>query len=314
MNHFARPYLLLLLIPVVLYSIFYFRKNFHKIAETINLPFQSSERKTSILEKLLFLIPFLRHICIYLLIIAISGPELKSEFLPDEKNGVDLMIAIDVSGSMVSGGDFAPKNRLEVSKELIRDFVKQRVNDRIGIVVFSGAAYLQAPLSGDYEALDEIISDIHDSSVLEQGTAIGDAIILSTYRLKNSKAKSRILILVTDGLSNAGKIDTETASEIAKKFSVKIYTIGIGRDISGSETDFNSLKSISDITEGIFYRATDPEQLEKVLSDIDKLEKNVLQVKPKVFVEPKFEIYIKWVLLLLGIDLLLRAFSLRYFP
>jgi Ca-activated chloride channel family protein len=314
MNYFERPYLLFSLIPLAIYAYFFYRFKFYRTAQRIELSTQTLIFTPTLLERVSQFIPFLRFIALALLVFAIAGPGYRAEFLPDEKNGIDIMIAIDVSGSMISGADFAPKNRLEGSKDLIREFVKKRTNDRMGVGVFAGAAYLQAPITGDIDSLDEVISDIHDSSVPEQGTAIGDAIILCTHRLKNSKAKSRIMLLITDGVSNTGKIDTETAAEIAKEFKIKIYTIGIGREMGGSETDFGSLKIISDMTGGFFYRATDAGQLEAVFSDIDKLEREKIETKPRIFVEPKYELFLLPMMLLFSLDLFLRVLLLRYYP
>jgi Ca-activated chloride channel family protein len=252
-----------------------------------------------------------------LIIIALAGPGNRTEFLPDEKNGIDMMIAMDVSGSMVRSSDFLPRNRLEVSKDLIGDFVKRRINDRLGLVLFAGAAYLQSPLTGDMDSLSEIINDVHEGSIVEQGTAIGDAILHSTYRLKKSRAKSRVILLLTDGVSNVGKIDTDTAAEAAKEFKVKIYTIGIGREFGESglvDVDFEGLEKISKLTGGVFYRATDPDQLEKVLGDIDTLEKTFVTTKPKVVLESKFDIFLIIALFLFSIDILLRAFVWKFYP
>ncbi|WP_291875313.1 VWA domain-containing protein [Leptospira sp.] len=150
------------------------------------------------------------------LVFASAGPGAKYNLMPDNTKGVDIMIALDISGSMVNSYDFLPKNRLSVSKDLLRAFIQKRIYDRIGIVVFAGAAYLQSPLSSDRTALDELIKETSNEDIEEQGTAIGDALVLSTYRLKNSEAKSKVIILLTDGVSNTGKLDPETAAYTSK--------------------------------------------------------------------------------------------------
>ncbi len=318
MNHLERPYVLWLNIVILIYFIYYIKNKFHHHRYELVL---ASEKNTGGKSFLITLSPyfhaFLKFIVPILLIIALAGPGIRTEFLPDEKNGIDMMIAVDVSGSMVRSSDFLPRNRLEVSKDLIGDFVKRRVNDRLGLVLFAGAAYLQSPLTGDMDSLFEIIRDIHEGSIVEQGTAIGDAILLSTYRLKKSKAKSRVILLLTDGVSNVGKIDTDTAAEAAKEFKVKIYTIGIGREFGESglvDVDFEGLEKISKLTGGIFYRATDPDQLEKVLSDIDTLERTFVSTKPKIVMESKFDIFLIIGLILFSMDLLLRAFVWKFYP
>lgn len=317
MNFLERPTVLYLFIPLILYLIFYIKKKYYNNRLELII---SSERKdgSGILPIIApFMITFFKFMVPALIIIALAGPGLRTEFLPDEKNGIDMMIAIDVSGSMTRSTDFLPKNRLEVSKELIGDFVKRRKNDRIGLVVFAGAAYLQAPLTGDMESLSEIIGDIHEGSVVDQGTAIGDAIVLSTYRLKKSKAKSRIILLITDGVSNSGKIDIDTSAEAAKEFNVKIYTIGIGKEsmeaVGYMDVDFDALEKISKLTGAKFYRATDSGQLEKVLDDIDSLEKTYSMAKPRIVMESKFDLFLIPALLIFILDLITRTFLWKYY-
>lgn len=314
MNYFERPEILYLIPFVILYAFFYFRFRFHQNKMRLNLGNQADNTRFPLFEMTKEYFPFLRFIIVILLILSLAGPGNQSSLLPDEKNGVDIMIAIDVSGSMVRSNDFLPKNRLEVSKDLIKNFIKKRVNDRMGLVVFGGAAYLQSPLTNDIESLVEIVGEVNQNTVDEQGTAIGDAIILSTYRLKSSKARSRVMIVITDGVSNIGKIDPITAADTADKFDIKIYTIGIGKDLQGEfETDFDSLRQISEKTDGLFYRATDSNEFAEVLNSIDTLEKDNLNVKPKIFVEPHYMYFLLPAILLLVCDLLLRSFYLRYY-
>ena len=180
MNYFERPELLYLIPFVILYAFLFYRFKFHENKMKLDLGNQSNVPKFPTLETIKIYFPFLRFIILILLILSLAGPGSQSSLLPDEKNGVDMMIAIDVSGSMVRSNDFLPKNRLEVSKDLIKNFIKKRVNDRMGLVVFGGAAYLQSPLTNDIESLVEIVSEVNQNTVDEQGTAIGDAIILAT--------------------------------------------------------------------------------------------------------------------------------------
>lgn len=314
MNYFERPELLYLIPFVIAYTFFYYKMHFHEIKMKLRLGVQGESKKNQLLENSKFYFPFMRFIVIILLIFSLAGPGSQSSLLPDEKSGVDIMIAIDVSGSMVRSNDFLPKSRLEVSKDLIKNFISKRINDRMGLVVFGGAAYLQSPLTNDIESLVEVVSEINQGSVDEQGTAIGDSIILSTYRLKNSKAKSKVMIVITDGVSNTGKIDPITAADTANKFDIKIYTIGIGKELQGEfETDFESLQKIADKTGGIFYRATDSNEFAEVLDSIDTLEKDNLNVKPKIFVEPYYMYFLFPAIVLLLFDFLIRSFYLRYY-
>jgi Ca-activated chloride channel family protein len=312
MNHFERPLVLWAIPLVFVLAYLYYRFGWYLHRNSLTISSQKLEPKSSLLEKASHILPFLRWIALVLLLISLAGPGQKLELLPDEKKGIDMMFAIDVSGSMTDSVDFLPSNRLEVSKELLLEFVKKRIRDRMGVVVFAGSAYLQAPLTGDQESLKEIIKDINRDSVFEQGTAIGDAIILSTYRLKKSTARSKIILLFTDGVSNMGKVDMKTAAETSKEFGIKIYTIGIGKDLS-SEIDFQSLEEISSITKGKFYRAIDSNQLEATLKDIDQLERDKLDAPPKIIVEPYFQKYLYAAILILFLDLVFRTFVWKFF-
>jgi Ca-activated chloride channel homolog len=315
MNHFERPFLLWGL-PILLFIAWvYYKWKIYQVKNSLTLSSQTIKFDNNIFGKFIELFPFLKFLTLTLFLLALAGPGQKSELLPEEKNGIDMMIALDVSGSMTDSMDFLPSNRLDVSKDLIQEFIQLRVHDRIGVVIFAGAAYLQAPLTGDAESLKEIISDIGKHSVAEQGTAIGDAIILATYRLKKSKAKSRIILLLTDGVSNTGRLDVQTATETAKEFGIKIYTVGIGKDLGDvSETDFQALKDISNTTGGRFYRALDSGQLEETLKDIDDLEKDKLAAPPKIIIETKYLVFFIPGLLLFLLDLALRTWKWRYYP
>lgn len=304
---FEREYILYFIPAVILYAWLFFRFGFHRNREQVTASAQSLNSGKTWRDRLTDLIPVFRFIGFIFLLIALAGPGQKAELLPDEQNGVDIMLALDVSGSMTVTPDFAPSNRLEVSKNLMKEFVKKRTTDRMGLVVFAGAAYLQSPLTSDQSSLQEIISDVHPGSVAEQGTAVGDAVILCTYRLKKSKAKSRIIVLLTDGASNAGKVDILTSSEASKEFGIRIYSIGIGTDRS-AETDFESLEKISEKTSGKFYRAHDPAELETVFSDIDTLEKDILNSRPKTILRTQFELFLYIALICFCLDLILRTF------
>lgn len=258
--------------------------------------------------------PYLRFIACFFVIYSASGPGIQRKFLPDQKKGIDILFALDISGSMIKSSDFLPKNRLTVSKELLQEFIDKRLSDRLGLVVFAGAAYLQSPLTNDLNALREILADMDTDTVDEQGTAIGDAILLSTYRLKSSTTKTKIIILLTDGVSNTGKIDPDTAADTARAFGIKIYSIGVGKEDGDYEVNFDSLAQISQNTGGLFYRAESPQELQSVLSEIDRLEKDILAERPKELIETDG----KWALYLAIVFLFLdwggRAFVFRYYP
>ncbi|WCL47617.1 VWA domain-containing protein BatA [Leptospira sp. GIMC2001] len=319
MSDFERPFILILLVPILLVLAYHARnlvqffKPFprqemnldHTESKSIGFTFQSICRE---------LFPYLRFLIIALIVFAAAGPGSKHQFLPNDKLGIDIMFALDISGSMVKSRDFLPRNRLEVSKDLVDEFIKKRTTDRLGLVVFAGAAYLQSPLTSDLSALREILSEIDTDTIEEQGTAVGDAILLSTYRLKSSKTKSRVIILLTDGVSNTGKIDPETSSETARAYGIKIYSIGIGKEDGEYEVNFSALHDLSRRSGGKFFRAESPAELESVLLEIDQLEKDILADKPKELIESSYKKYLILAMLLFMLDLGGRMYAFRFYP
>lgn len=239
----------------------------------------------------------LRVFVIILLIIALARPQSGKAHSKVKTEGIDIILALDVSGSMLAE-DFElngkRRNRLYVAKEVVEDFIKLRENDRIGMVVFAGEAYTQCPLTTDYDILLQFLEKVQ-IGMIEDGTAIGSAIGVCVNRLKNSKAKSKVIILLTDGRNNKGEIDPLTAAELAKTFGIKIYTVGAGtkglapyprRNILGYtvyqslkiEIDDEGLTEIAKITDGRYFRATDTESLKEVYRQIDSLEKTEMEV------------------------------------
>lgn len=312
MDFFSRPIYLLLILPWLVLLIIYVKSDTEKGFFSIQSDRFSPKRKSSISSaknRLKFSVDFFYFLALLLLIFATAGPGKKYNLRPNLVDGIDIMVALDISGSMVNSYDFLPKNRLSVSKELITKFIKLRKTDRIGLVLFAGAAYLQSPLTNDSFALSQIISEVYDDAIDEQGTAIGDAIVLSTYRLKNSSSPTKIIILITDGVSNTGKIDAETASFAAKAYNIKTYTIGIGKENGTYEVNYESLAKIAENTNGIFFRAESPEILEEVFYEIDQLEKSELQAKPLEIEESYFPNF-----LLYSFLSLIAAMFLKIFP
>ncbi|XDD48447.1 VWA domain-containing protein [Leptospira sp. WS39.C2] len=314
MDYFQRPSLLFLIFPILILFFYQWKTNpFGPIFfiksdrfEKQKITFWNKLRIYSYLVSELFV-----YLSLILITIASAGPGSKYNLTPDSTNGIDIMIALDISGSMVNSYDFLPKNRLSVSKELLREFIKKRIYDRIGIVVFAGAAYLQSPLSSDRFALDELITDTSSEDIEEQGTAIGDALVLSTYRLKNSEAKSKLIILLTDGVSNTGKLDPDTAAYTTKTLGVKVYCIGIGKEEGQYEVNYESLQKISADTNGKFFRAESPEVLSDVLNEINRLEVTELPSKPLEIQETKFPTYLYFVFLFLFLNLTLKVYPLK---
>jgi Ca-activated chloride channel family protein len=222
-----------------------------------------------------------------ILAIAMARPQLPEKIAPIEEKGIDIAMLLDVSQSMQSV-DFKP-NRLEVSRETIANFIKERPGDRISLIVFSGTAYTRIPLTLDHDILNASLQEISSTSVNEDGTAIGMAISVGLNRLKKSEATSKIMILVTDGDNNAGAINPNTASELAKEMGIKIYAVGVGTDqtiipvqVLGQTTyqtfegglNEELLQNIAQTTEGQYYRAKDTQALSQIFSDINQLEKS----------------------------------------
>ena len=224
---------------------------------------------------------------LFLIIIALARPR-KVDMLSKSKiDVVDILLVLDISSSMLAD-DFTP-NRLEVVKNTAKEFIDSRNGDRIGVVVFAGQSFIQCPLTVDIDVLSNLINEINVVDREYDGTAIGMAIANATNRLRDSEAKNKIMILLSDGSNNAGEIDPATAAMIASKFGIKIYTIAAGTDKSFSripgrglirnEIDIKTLKEISEKTGGKFFRATDKEALGDIYKEIDDLERSLIEIR-----------------------------------
>jgi len=273
-------------------------------------------------------IPFvLRLLALSCIIIALARPQTKNDEQFTEGEGVDIILCIDVSGSMTAQ-DFTP-NRMEAAKKVAEDFVDQRMTDRIGIVIFSGESFTQCPLTTDHEVLKSQIEQIRNG-LLEDGTAIGSGLATSVDRLRTSTAKSKVVILLTDGINNGGLIDPATAKEIAKAFKVKVYTIGVGTDgyaptpvstpmgiVMQNEKvaiDEKLLISIANETGGKYFRAKDNASLKNIYNEIDKLEKSKVQITTFHRYSEKFYPFVFAALLFLFLEVLLRFTIFKKFP
>ena len=223
---FANPELLWLLVilPLIGYWLFAQDKKTHPYLHYSGTDFNKELKKTW-RQRLYPLLNVLRLICIGLIIVALARPQAKSKNSRKNIEGVDIVMAMDISGSMLAE-DFKP-NRLEASKDIAQDFVRARENDRIAVVAFSGEAYTQCPLTIDHGILENRIHELR-SGLIPDGTALGDGLAVSINRIRKSDAKSKVIILLTDGVNNAGSIDPLTAAELAKTYKIKVYTIGVG--------------------------------------------------------------------------------------
>ncbi len=285
---FTNPDMFWLLIVIPLLLVWnYFRR--HRMVSDIKVSDSSafSLAAKSWKVRLMWLPILFRMIAIALLITILAEPRSSSVRKDVVTEGIDIVISLDVSGSMLAE-DFKP-NRLEAAKKTAIDFIGQRSNDRLGVVVFAGESFTQCPLTVDHDVLKNIVSKI-ETGKLKNGTAIGMGLATAVSRLKESKAKSKVAILLTDGVNNTGIVTPETAAEIAEKFKIRCYTIGVGTNgtapvpvqhpIYGKtyqqaevQIDEDLLKEISKRTGGKYFRATNNKSLEDIYKEIDKLEK-----------------------------------------
>ena len=282
---------------------------------------------------LLWTLPVLRIGAFVLAVVALARPQERDSRIKDlSVEGIDIMIALDLSTSM-EAADFRPNNRLHVAKEVLTEFLASRTNDRIGLVVFSGAAYTQAPLTLDYGVLKEVIKQLR-TRVLEDGTAIGDAVATALNRLRDSEAKSRVVVLITDGDNNAGRVSPLDAAEAARALKIPVYTILVGKggkvpfpagqDIFGQtawrdvEIPINPdlLIQIANMTGGEFFRATDRDTLKGGLQKIlDSLERSkLMEGGAMATYREEFHQYLLLAALLLVIEFFLKSTLLRVFP
>jgi Ca-activated chloride channel family protein len=281
----------------------------------------------------LWLLPALRVAAFALAVVALARPQERDARVRDlSVEGIDIMIAFDLSSSM-EAADFRPNNRLHVAKEVLIDFLSGRANDRIGLVVFAGQAYTQAPLTLDYNVLKEVVKQLR-TRVLEDGTAIGDAVATALNRLRDSEAKSRVVVLITDGDNNAGKVSPLDAAEAAKALGIPVYSILVGKggkvpfpagqDIFGQtawrdvEIAINPelLMTMASLTGGEFYRATDRETLKAGLQHVlDSLERSkLMEGGATATYREEFHGWLLAALGLLLLEFLLRSTILRVFP
>lgn len=327
---FLHPQFLWLLVLIPLLAIWYFLIRKEDSAALIISSTKGFEAKPSIWSKLKPLLYVLRLLAISLLIVALARPRTVALSQHTKTNkGIDIVMAIDVSASMLAR-DFNP-NRLEALKVVAAEFVNQRVNDRIGIVVFAGESYTQTPITSDKRIVMKTISEIKWGG-LDGGTAIGMGLGSAVNRLKDSKAKSKVIILMTDGVNNTGFVDPKTATELAIQLGVKVYTIGIGTNgtapfpyakdpTSGDllfknapvEIDEDLLRYIAKQTGGIYFRATDNLKLKAIYNEINKLEKTEVEEFKYYNYQEKFRLLVLWAGLLLLIEFVLKNTIFRSF-
>lgn len=325
---FAYPLVLFLLFIIPLIIFFYWKKiNSFQVGLTFSNFNLFEKKRFSLKERFIHAPIILKLIGIAALIFALARPQSFSSGENVFTEGIDIALVLDISGSMLAE-DFKP-NRLDAAKKITDNFVSGRSNDQIGLVIFSRDAFTQCPLTIDYVVMRNLLKDVK-SGMIEDGTAIGNAIANGVNRLKDTKAKSKVMILLTDGVNNAGEVDPITAAEIARKFKIRIYTIGVGTigqapypfqtpfgiryQLVPVEIDENILKQISNMTGGKYFRATNNKKLEDIYTEIDKLEKTRVEVTS---FKNKKELFLPWLaigLALIFIELSLSKTILRKLP
>ena len=281
---------LLLLLPVML-TWYIWRQNKHEAEFQFSSFNLFKGIKPSLKSRLRHSLFALRLIALALLITALARPQSKSSWKDTKTEGIDIAISLDVSLSMLAK-DFNP-NRLEVAKEVILDFIDGRPNDRIGLVLFGGEAFTQCPLTTDHKVLKNMFPQIK-AGMLNQGTAIGLGLANAVARIKDSKAKSKVIIFISDGVNNVGEISPITAGELAKTYGIRVYCIGVGTkgkalqpvamyaegqyeyDYVDVDVDEKVMTEISELTDGKYFRATDEESLKAIYGEIDKMEKSIV--------------------------------------
>lgn len=313
---------LFLVLPIAIGWLFYKRNQLSATIKMSSLaPFKQNKTFLAKAKPFLFV---LRILALSSIIIALARPR-SVDITSKSKTtkGIDIVMAIDVSSSMLAN-DLKP-NRLEALKKVASTFVQDRINDRIGLVVYAGESYTRTPVTSDKTIILQSLKTIeYDDSIIADGTGIGVGLATAINRIKDSKAKSRIIILLTDGVNNSGTIDPRTASEIAKEYGIKVYTIGIGtngkamfpvaKDGNGKlvfrmmpvEIDEKLMQEIAKTTDAKYFRATSNQKLQTIYNEINKLETTEVQEKKFYNYDEKYKPYVLIAFVLLGVEMLLR--------
>jgi len=324
---FVNPEYFYLLLLVPLFIIWYFFKKQTIQSDLLFSDTSDFEQEKTLKTRLIHLPFILKLFSIALLVFALARPQSTSSWEDTTTEGIDIVLSMDISGSMLAE-DLKP-NRLEASKNVALDFISKRVNDRIGLVVFSGESFTQCPLTTDHNVLINLFKDIK-SGMIADGTAIGMGLATAVNRLKDSKAISRVIILLTDGVNNQGLVAPLTAAEIAQKFAIRVYTIGVGtegyapypfqtafgiqyQDVE-VQIDEKTLQDIATITDGKYFRATNNKSLEEIYEDINKLEKSKIETTEYHKRKEEFLPFALFALLFLTLSFLLKSTYLKSIP
>lgn len=304
------------LVPVLIVIRWVWRYYFN---QKLPVAFIKSDLKSTALTWLRLIPDLILTLAVVLILVALARPQKTNEKVEQWTEGIDIMLAIDISQSMQIE-DFTP-NRLEAAKEVARNFIKGRMQDRIGLVVFSGDAFSLTPLTTDYTLLNAYLNELNFDMIESRGTAIGSALAVVTNRMRESESKSKVCILLSDGDNTAGNIDPITSAELASAYNIKIYTIVVGKegmvpygkDFFGrpnmveNTVDESTMRKIAQIGSGEFFRVADNEALQAVFKKIDQYEK--AEIKETRFKDTTdfYFIYLRWAIVLLVIWLLLKS-------
>ncbi len=328
--HFANPHilwLLLLLVPVVGYYVW--RTLWGGAAIQIS-SVAGLVRAPRTLRYWLRHLPFvLRCAAFALIVVALARPQDVEQHSRTNSEGIDIVLSIDISASMLAR-DFKP-DRITAAKEVAASFIADRYGDRIGLVAFAGESFTQSPLTTDQSSLQTLLSRIRTGIIDDSGTAIGSGLATAINRLRESDAKSKVVILLTDGVNNSGQITPLTAAEIAKAQGIRVYTIGVGSrgmapypayDMFGNitfvnqkvEIDEKTLSQIAEMTDGRYFRATDKQKLEAIYNEINTLEKSRVEIFEHTTYNELFVEWLLWALVLLALEFLLSNLYLKRIP
>ena len=322
-------FLLLLMIPYLIWYLMYRKKSEPTMRMSDTRAYLRAPRSWRVT---LMPIQLLLRLAVFtLLVLVLARPQTTNSWKNETMEGIDIMLAMDVSTSMLAE-DLKP-NRIEAAKQVAADFIIGRPNDNIGLTIFAGEAFTQCPMTTDHAALLNLLHNIRTDiaqRLIEDGTAIGMGLANAVSRLKDSKAKSKVVILLTDGSNNRGDLSPMTAAEIAKSFGIRVYTIGVGTNkvapypmpVAGGiqyinipvEIDTKMLGEIAAATDGDFYRATNNKELQQIYKEIDKLEKSKLNVKEYSKRYEAYQPYAIAAVILLLLEILLRITVFRKLP
>tara|TARA_B100001093_G_scaffold366994_1_gene351791 strand:+ start:1395 stop:2393 length:999 start_codon:yes stop_codon:yes gene_type:complete len=321
-------FILLLVIPFI---ILWYYLNRNKLNNSIKFSNSGAfENSANFYSNFKLLLKVFRLISLALIITALARPQIIDTSTRVKTNsGIDIIMAIDVSASMLAK-DLKP-NRLDALKNVADEFIKNRVSDRIGLVEYAGESYTKTPLTTDKSIILKSLREIKYNNIIEGGTAIGMGLATSVNRIKDSKSKSKVIILLTDGVNNAGFIDPLTAAELAKEYDIKIYSIGLGTNglalspvginARGKlnyaniqvEIDEELLSQISEMSGGKYFRATDNSKLKEIYDEIDKLEKTEIEEFKYYSVDEKFRVFLILAIILIVFELLMKFTILKSF-